>query len=106
MARYGASHDMRRLLGYHVAASHQSIITYSRDAMSDPLRQMAEVVSEVRDQTFIPDASGSGYFPGRDRHVGAAPAEMDLSDSSSESSADEEFQDEGDSRRGRSRKGD
>ena len=71
------------------------MITYSRDAMSDPLRQMAGVVSEVRDQTFIPDASRTGYFPGRDRHAGAAPAEMDLSDSSSESSADEEFQDEG-----------
>jgi len=69
MAKHGAIRDIRRLLGYHIAASDQSMITYSRDAMADPLRQMAEVVSEIRDQTFVPDASRSGYFPGRDRHL-------------------------------------
>ncbi len=95
MAKHGASHDIRRLLGYHVSAADQGMVTYSRDAMAEPLRQMAGVVREVRERTFMPDASRSGYFPGRDRHAGVANAEMDLSDSSSESSVDEEFQDEG-----------
>ena len=77
MAKYGASHDIRRLLGYHVSAADQSMITYSRDAMAHPLRQMAGVVREVRERTFVPDASRSGYFPGRDRRAGVAPAEID-----------------------------
>ena len=60
-AKYGLSHDSRRLLGYHVAPGDKSMVTYSRDAMAGPLRELCRVVALVRDEQFFPDKTRSGY---------------------------------------------
>ena len=76
-AKYGLEPSDRKLLGYHVG-SEKSMLTYSRDAMSGPLRSLQKVIDAVRKGDFAPDSTRSGYFKNFDGHV------------SSESSADEE----------------
>ena len=63
VAKGGLSHDSRRLLGYHVSPNDKSMVTYSRDAMAGPLREMCRIVALVRDEQFFPDKTRSGYQP-------------------------------------------
>ena len=47
-AKFGLDHATRRLLGYHSSGRDQSLLTYSRDAMSAPLRKLVTVITAVR----------------------------------------------------------
>ena len=74
-ARYGLSHDTRKLLGYHTSSSDTSLLIYSRDGMSAPLRELVAMVDAVADGSFDPDLTRSGMF--------AREAERNLGDDSS-----------------------
>ena len=61
LAKYGADLAMREILGGHV--SHlQSVIRYSRDALAEPLRVLCRMLLDIRVETFVSDATRSGYF--------------------------------------------
>ena len=51
----------RTTLGYHVDGSH-SMMHYSRDELSGPLRKLEIIIGLVRSGKFNPDSSRSGYF--------------------------------------------
>ena len=61
-AKFGLDHSTRRLLGYHTESRDRSMVIYSRDAMSAPLRKMQAMLRAIRFQQFFPDATRSGYF--------------------------------------------
>lgn len=61
-AAWGLDLPVRSLLGYHVPESGQSVLVYSRDAMSMPLRHLAVVMENIRSGNFNPDVTRSGYF--------------------------------------------
>lgn len=61
MAKYGCEITTREILGGHV--SHlKSVLTYSRDSLAGPLRELEKVLQAVRSCAFNPDASRSGRF--------------------------------------------
>jgi len=62
MSKVGASPDVRRHLGYHVQPGDISMLTYSRDAAAEPLRQLAKMIALIRTGHFDPDKSRSGYM--------------------------------------------
>jgi integrase len=64
-AKYGLSHDVRRLLGYHTAGKDETMLLYSRQAMSSPLRAFETVLAAVKSGAFCPDADRSGQFTGQ-----------------------------------------
>ena len=79
-AKAGLSHDSRRILGYHVAPGDKSLVTYSRDAIAGPLRELCRVVGQIRDGAFFPDQSRSGYLaevPGGSAAAGSQPREVE-----------------------------
>ena len=61
-ARYGMAIEARRALGYHLAPGTDSVLTYSRDALSGPLRLLEEMLAAVRAGRFVPDSTRSGAF--------------------------------------------
>ena len=61
-ARAGVAHDVRKLLGYHSSSSDQSMLVYSRDAMSHPLRLLIDVIDSVANGSFNPDLTRSELF--------------------------------------------
>ena len=61
-AKFGLPKDLRRMLGYHVAAGDRSMETYARDAMAGPLRELNRVLLAIRVAKFHPDATRSGVF--------------------------------------------
>jgi len=60
MAKWGASGDTRRLLGYHSNPNEQSLLTYSRDAAAGPLKEMAAMILAIKTNMFRPDESRFG----------------------------------------------
>ena len=54
--------DDRRMLGNHISKKDISVLTYSRDALSAPLRRLQYVVRMVREKTFDPDKTRSGMW--------------------------------------------
>ena len=78
----------RRLLGYHAQEDERTPLVYSRDAMSGPVRALESVILQIHKREFLPDASPSGYFPGKLSPQPAAPEDQECS--GSEDSADEE----------------
>ena len=89
-ARAGVPHDARKLLGYHSSSSDQSMLVYSRDAMSQPLRLLIEVIDNVANGTFDPDLSRSGLFA---REAAGGAGDNDSVATSSCGSEDEDDQD-------------
>ncbi|CAE8589823.1 unnamed protein product [Polarella glacialis] len=73
-AKRGLSLETRRALGYHVGEKDVSVLTYSRDAMGGPIRELEVLLSEIRSGTFVPDAGRSGRLP-----VAAPHAAVDAS---------------------------
>lgn len=59
-AKFGIDIPTRALLGYHIAAEHQSVLTYSRDAQALPLREFCKVLAAIRKGHFDPDDTRSG----------------------------------------------
>ena len=112
-AKFGLDPSTRRTLGYHIQPGSASLLHYSRDELSTPLRKLAEVLSAIRSGAFDPDSTRSGYFPGemtvgasgqsnathhvpsgaeepeQPQTVGTAPSLEEVSSSSSSSSSDE-----------------
>ncbi|CAE7373283.1 PRSS12, partial [Symbiodinium microadriaticum] len=86
-SKYGLSLQTRAILGYH-SKSKGSVLVYGRDNISQPLRELDEVIRAVAFKRFFPDSLRSGYFK-RPKDEAEQPAEP-LSDSSSEDSQDEE----------------
>ena len=86
-AKYGLDAGTRARLGYHSRGAGGTELIYARDSMSQPLREMNAVLDEVRNGTFRPDATRSGYFTNPAR--AQQEVEQALS-SSSEGSEDEE----------------
>ena len=87
-AKAGLSHAARRLLGYHAKAGDQSMLTYSRDAMARPLRELVQVLNKISSGSTPPAAAISSIKP--DGNV--QPLEDSDSSSSSEASLDEDEQ--------------
>ncbi|CAK9064419.1 unnamed protein product, partial [Durusdinium trenchii] len=61
-SKFGLEHSVRRMLGYHSCSKDKSLLVYSRDSMSLPLRRLREVIMAVRTDMFFPDKTRSGYF--------------------------------------------
>ena len=93
-AKFGLDHGTGRLLGYHSEGRDRSMLTYSRDAISAPLRKMVAMIKAVKDGKFFPDSTRSGYFVPDDIPAEAAVQAQDddteSDTSSSRGSASEE----------------
>ena len=61
LSKHGASWEDRAILGGH-CMGHSSTITYSRDAMARPLIVLNDMLRDVRQNVFLPDATRSGRF--------------------------------------------
>ena len=61
-SKFGLEHSVRRTLGYHSCSRDKSLLIYSRESMSLPLRRLKEVIMAVRTGKFFPDKTRSGYF--------------------------------------------
>ena len=96
-AKYGMEPAARRYLGYHSSGKDKSMLTYSRDAMSWPVRLMEEMIRQINDHHFDPDASRSGYFPAGEPTVYEGK-ERESSSSSCDSKDDEQFEHSADER--------
>ena len=55
LAKAGVSLETRRILGMHTTPGEQTLLVYSRDALSGPLREMQSVIDEVASGAFRPD---------------------------------------------------
>lgn len=85
MAKYGTDSFSRRCLGYHTHGKDQSLLIYSRDSMSSPLRKLTEVIMAIREKKFDPDTSRSGFFMGADATASGSGG-VQLDDAASDSS--------------------
>ena len=70
-----------------------SALHYSRDALSGPLRRMQQVYSAIKDGSFNPDTTRSGYFSLPKKTV----LDNSRDESSSSSSSSSSFSDSNDS---------
>eukprot|EP00971_Amphidinium_carterae_P103491 2048916-Amphidinium_carterae.1 len=61
-AKFGIPREVRQILGYHVVPGVKTVLHYSRDEQTIPLRRLAEVISQVACGAFHPDANKSGRF--------------------------------------------
>ena len=61
-SKFGLPLEDRKLLGYHVLDANTSALHYSRDALSGPLRKLQGVYNAIKDGSFTPDSTRSGYF--------------------------------------------
>ncbi|CAE7329656.1 unnamed protein product [Symbiodinium sp. CCMP2592] len=91
MSKWGASKEIRSILGYHSSANAGTDVIYARDSVSPALRELEEMVSAVAYRRFFPDATRSGMFAESlaAREEAHDKAEVG-SDSSSDRSDDEE----------------
>ena len=97
-AKAGVSETSRRLLGRHLKPKDRSVVIYSRDALSKPLRELQEVLEAIRVGKFEPDKSRSGYWS-RAQEVDptdAAPVETPLTGPEVSSSSESEQESEPD----------
>eukprot|EP00971_Amphidinium_carterae_P329073 6461354-Amphidinium_carterae.1 len=61
-AKWGMSSDFRRALGQHRKMKDRSVDVYSRDHLAPCLRSLVNMVRDIREGTFRPDMSRSGYI--------------------------------------------
>ena len=62
LAKRGIDTATRQLLGYHSQGLSLSMLHYSRDALSGPLRVLGGLLHEIRSELFFPDLGRSGYL--------------------------------------------
>ena len=93
-AKFGMDYDSRRFLGYHSEGKDRSLLVYSRDAMSAPLRKLISMINAIREQKFFPDANRSGYFAADDELPEGAEAASDGGGSDGSSSRDSASEEE------------
>lgn len=56
---WGMPLEVRRIVGHHMDPGSKSALTYSRDAMSGPLAEIAKMIADIKSGTFSPDDSRS-----------------------------------------------
>ena len=61
-AKAGMTKSTRRLLGGHVDHADRGVVTYSRDALAGPMRQLQTLYRNIRLGSFDPDATRSGKW--------------------------------------------
>ena len=83
-AKRGLPPHVRKLLGYHLDRSEVSLATYSRDMLSDPLRQLSVLLLEIQHGTFQPDNTRSGYIQPEPPLANTMPVDETLSTSPTE----------------------
>jgi len=86
LAKAGVNENTRRMLGYHAVAGDRSMLENSRDAVTDPMREVCRVLGLIRAKTFNPDVTRSGRWAGEVADAPAAAPELSDSTSSSSSS--------------------
>ena len=59
-AKYGLSMHTQAILGHHSLSKERTPLVHARDAQAAPIREMEEVVLQVRQGTFRPDLTRSG----------------------------------------------
>ena len=59
-AKYGLPVSTRRMLGSHKKNGDKIVLVCSRDALSEPLRQLDVVITQIRINKFHPDVGWSG----------------------------------------------
>ena len=105
-AKYGVDAMTRLQLGYHSGGGSglRMVHTYSRDAASEPLARLMEVLDDIRAERFLPDSTRSGRFakglltPAGGKGVPMpagrgkpdSPVMVDLASNKSESESDDE----------------
>ena len=62
MAKAGMEPKLRRLMGYHIKPKDTSVVLYSRDALGPGLEKFSEIIEEIKNGRFRPDASRSGRW--------------------------------------------
>ena len=67
LARYGASDEVRMVLGHHSMRGKSSLEAYSRDIQAYPLRVLEQMFHSIRLGTFCPDNTRSGVMKGVDK---------------------------------------
>eukprot|EP00971_Amphidinium_carterae_P019683 387913-Amphidinium_carterae.1 len=50
------------MLGYHSRPDERMILTYARDNMSAPLRELSQMLEHIRTGLFCPDETRSGMW--------------------------------------------
>ena len=93
-SKFGLEHSVRRMLGYHSCSKDKSLLVYSRDSMSLPLRRLREVIMAVRTDMFFPDKTRSGYFAPGSTCESNQPASDDDGSLDSESRGSESEEDD------------
>ena len=58
-AKRGVSVDVRLMLGYH-STPHRMALVYARDPAAHTILVLEELLSEIRDKKFLPDATRGG----------------------------------------------
>ena len=94
-AKFGMDYDSRRFLGYHSEGKDRSLLTYSRDAMSAPLRKLVSMITAIRDRRFFLDANRSGYFAADEELPQDAAVDQQDDGSDGSSSRDSASEEEG-----------
>ncbi|CAE7610463.1 unnamed protein product [Symbiodinium natans] len=79
LSRFGIHGETQTLLAHH-STGPMSDLAYSRDALSGPIRQLEQMLQQIREGSFLPDATRSGYFV-RENVSEAAPSWSMLSES-------------------------
>ena len=62
LSRYGASEEVRMVLGHHSMRNKSSLEAYSRDIQAYPLRVLEEMFRSIRLGGFCPDNTRSGIM--------------------------------------------
>ena len=91
-AKYGLDAGTRARLGYHSRGAGGTELIYARESMSQPLREMNQVLDEVRSGTFNPDSTRSGYFTNPSRPPPEPRQELSSSSEGSEEEEDPEHE--------------
>ena len=71
-AKAGLPLATRRILGVHALPGDVSVLEYSRDALSGPLKAFDGVMNQILSGRFNPDQTRSGRWVGRPRQRAAA----------------------------------
>ena len=80
-SKFGLPLETRRILGHHRLSlrGESSTLSYSRDAMAEPVRQLERLLRDIRSGAFDPDRTRSGYKSlGANEDVAAAEGAADL----------------------------
>ena len=64
-AKFGLPLPIRRKLGGHAKARDKAVLAYSRDELSEPMRELQRVLKAISDGVFDPDATRSGLWLGQ-----------------------------------------